>query len=254
MEFKKYRHFQEILIDAVLIGLVLWGVLFMFSIIGCVSTPLVQGPQAGVIFKYDIKGTINGAAFNGVGVVPYAPNYDMKIISTVDVDLLSVTSCHRDFTVESAIEVGWFQPKRGYSYNYAPARGLEDVGSCLVRFGAYNKAKGQNAWGIVDFETPDTDLPAENVCDDQDETTNGVSICQSRAGLLQKIIFETPVRQSVKFLNPKCVIKPPADGKNWTYETPLGECVIAFGETVPPYRIHRHTTIGFTDVQIRGGQ
>lgn len=252
MDRKRPQQFKETITDALLLGFCLMVIACaLMMITGCATTS-VTTTQPGVAYKYDIKGTINGAPFDGVGVVPYSSAYDMKITSRVDVDLLTVTSCHRDFSVESAITLGWFQAKRGYDYKYNPAPGIEDVGSCLVRFGAYNESQGQNAWGVVDFETPDTTLPAENICNEQDMSTNGVSICQSRVGLIQRLKFSSPVKQAVKSLDPKCVFSAPSDGMTWEYMTPTGECVIAFGEVGPPYRIHRHTTVGYTDIQIRG--
>lgn len=232
-------------------GFCLILILFIFFLNGCSTLSTISGPSTGAIYKNDILGTINGVAFNGVGVIPASPQYDMKITSRVDVDLLTIKSCHRDFSVESAIKLGWFESKRSYEYIYNPMPNIEDLGSCLVHIGSYSQASGQNAWGVVDFETPDADLPAENICDGADKMTNGVSICQAQAGLIQEIVFKTPVKQSGK-LDPKCQMTS-GDGLRWQYHMPLGECVIAFGEINEPYRIHRHDTIGFTDILIRGG-
>lgn len=211
------------------------------------STPQNQSAD----FRYDLYGTVNGAAFNGVGVVPFSKTYSMNIISKVDVDLLRITSCHRDFSAESAIKLGWFDSKRGYNYVFNPSAGIEDVGSCLVRIGAYNKDKGQNAWGILDFESPDRTFPAQNLCDGKAAGSNGVSICQSKAGLIEKIVFPLPAIQSAK-VDPKCVMKKPADGMTWEYVLQPGECVMEFMELAAPNRLHRHTTIGYSDIEIRG--
>lgn len=253
MDKREVKRLKEIILDAVYLGICFGLVLMALSIISCANAPTVQGPADGAIYKNDIKGTINGAPFDGVGVVPYSQSYDMKIVSRVDVDLLTVKSCHRDFSVESAIQLGWFQSKRGYEYQYVPVQGIEDFGSCLVHIGAYNKADGQNAWGVIDFETPGETLQAENQCNGSSQQTNGVSICQSEVGLIQELIFQTPVRMSTK-VDPKCLITPPPDGLRWQYHVPSGECVMAFGEINPPYRIHRHTSEGYTDILIRGEQ
>lgn len=238
------------------------SMIFIFcclSMVGC-QTPL-SGPaqdaltrvSSGAVYKYDITGSVNGSAFDGVGVIPYSADYKMDIVSKVEVDLLTVTSCHRDFSVESAIKLGWFQSKKGYSYDYNPSIGIENSGSCLVRIGAYNRDKGQNAWGIIDFETPEATLPATNYCNGASIKANGVSICQSKTGLIQRIVFDVPVTTAQVSLDSKCHMTS-KDQMTWEYQLPAGECVIAFRELAAPNRIHRHTTVAYTDVLIRGNQ
>jgi len=234
----------------VVFGMMIIG--FALAMTACQTAQGIVTAAAGnqTSYKYDMSGTINGTKFNGVGVIPASPKYEMSIESQVDVDLLTVTSCHREFSVESAISVGWFKQKRGYTYEYNPSQGLEDVGSCLVRIGSYNKADAQNAWAIVDFETPDATLPAESLCNGSDDKTNGVSICQSREGLIQVIKFDTPVRVSDKIPD-GC--KPSSDDlMTWTYRAYAGECVVAFQEISGLHRVHRHTTIGYNQIQVRG--
>jgi len=216
---------------------------------GCASFQLPSGaPNPNTIFKYDLKGTVNGLPFDGTGVIPYAPSYTIRITSRVDVDLFTVASCHRDFSVESAINLGWFQKKRGYEYEYTPSQGIEN-GSCLVRIGAYNKDKGANAWAIIDFQSPNEAMPALNLCNGAQLQEGGVSICQSRVGLIQRLVFTNKVQHS-SLIDPKCDFKS-ADGLTWEYQMPQGECVIAFKE-IGGSRIHRHTTIGYNDILIRG--
>lgn len=219
------------------------------AMIGCAIPLVTESPDPNKIFKYDLKGTVNGVPFDGSGVIPWSDVYNFKIISRVDVDLFTVSSCHRDFSVESAISIGWFQKKRGYEYEYRPADGIENSGSCLVRIGAYNRDKGASAWGIVDFETKEANLPAQNVCNGNSAQTNGVSVCQSRAGLIQRLVFPVAVHHSDN-IEARCNLKS-TDGKTWEYLMPQGECVIAFKE-LNGSKIHRHTTVGYTDILIRG--
>lgn len=234
-------------------------ILPMLFLLGCASTPTqstndaLAAAQKGAVYKYDMSGTVNGTQFTGVGVIPYADKYSMQFVSPVNVDLLSIASCHRDWTAESVATIGWFRSKVGYSYQYDPSLGIENTGSCLVRIGAYNRDKGQNVWGIIDFENPGRTLPATSFCNGNMQKFNGVSICQSKVGLIQRIVFDSPVMQDVKALDSKCVMSS-KDQKVWEYQLPVGECVIEFKETIPPYRLHRHTTVAYTDVIIRGNQ
>jgi len=225
--------------------------LLLISMFGCSSSQAQPTTTPMPVFKYDLRGTVNGTSFDGVGVIPYSSVYTFRVESRVDVDLLSITSCHRDFSVESAINVGWFKSKRGYEYKFVPSEGIENIGSCLVRLAALNKSDGLNAWGIVDFETPGETLPATSYCNGRQDKTGGVSICQTRAGLTQRLVFEVPVKTSS--YSAKCSMKS-VDAKTWEYELSAGECVIAFQEIGGAKRIHRHTTVAFTDILVRGAQ
>ena len=211
----------------------------------------MQGPQTNVVYMYDLKGTVNNTAFDGVGVIPYAGVYDMKIESKVDVDLLEINSCGRNFHQESAIVAGWFKPRRAYEYIFQPDPAIENYGTCLVRFRAYNKAQGQNAWAIIDFETPDAALPAAIFCNGENSQSNGVSICQSKAGVIQRVSFDVKVKQASANLDPRCRMTS-VDGHVWEYSMPTGECVSVFMEVGGQHRLHRHTTVAYTDYQIRG--
>lgn len=242
--------------------IIFWVTIVFFFGCSSVQGPL-QTPNPNAVYRYDLQISIGSQTINGVGVIKASDDgdaglstenesYQMKIDSKVDVDLFTVTSCHRDFSVESAINVNWLKKKRSYGYTYNPAPGIEDVGSCLVRIGSYNKDKGANAWAIIDFETPEATLTATNYCDGSKEESRGVSICQSRKGLTQILQFSVPVDQAQESIDPKCRISHPQDGMNWKYSIAQGECVMAFMESAKPHRIHRHTTVGYSDILIRG--
>jgi hypothetical protein len=247
----------ETIQDAIVVGICVFAFVLVFSgLFGCANIPgpfPINVPQADVVYKYDMSGTVNGVNFNGVGVIPYSKDYTFNVSSREDIDLLTITSCHRDFAVESAVKTNWLNPKRTYAYWYVPAFGIEDAGPCLVRFGSYNKGVGgQNAWAIIDFETPEAKLPADNYCDVEAFAENGVTICQSKIGLLQKLVFKTPVRLALDQISDQCKIQVPADNMTWEYKIPKGECVYAFHEIAAPHRIHRHTTVGYNQIFIRG--
>lgn len=224
--------------------------ILVYVLTGCSSVKQKKTDDA--VYMYDMTGAVNGTVFNGVGVIPYAPSYEMEVSSLVNIDLITISSCHRDFHQESAIQTNWLQPKRSFKYVYKPTQGIENDGSCLVRMGAYTKTGGQAAWAVLDFQTPDATLPALNMCNGETQRSAGVSICQSRAGLIQRMAFSNPVEISQK-ADPRCRMNP-VDERYTIWEAPLaaGECVIIFGEIAKPHRQHRHTTVSYTDIIIRG--
>lgn len=230
-------------------------ILIVITMSGCTASGVaVPASIAPTINKLDMYGTINGYAFEGVGVVPAAKNYDMRIQSDADINLLTVATCHRNFSVEDAIKTGWFETNRGFEYQWTPAPGIEDTGSCLMRIGSYNKSVGgQNAWAIVDLCTNDMVLPALNECDGAQGQSHGCSICQTKNGLIERLVFDTPVKVELKDLTPNCTGTLSADGKTWEYVMGLGECVQIFAEIAKPHRMHRHTTEGYNNILYRGG-
>jgi hypothetical protein len=248
---------REIL-DFLIIALLTLVVFCLVALIsGCahqtMTLPSYSGPSPNIQFKYDLHGTINGYPFEGVGVVPVADQYEVKVESNVDVDLMTITTCHRDWSdQDQPIETGgWFKPNRGFTFTFSPVHGIEDYGTCLLRIGAYNKNGDPQAWATIDFITPDANLPSTNKCDGSVGKTHGSSMCQSKAGLDEEIDFDVPVMMSDK-TRPECQMRGSPDGKVWEYTLPNSECVDYFVEIAPPHRWHRHTFFGYKSIQLRG--
>ncbi len=241
--------------------IVLLLAIYMIGTTGCTTTGAgkVQ-PITEVVTKYDLSGTVNGIPFDGIGVIPPAKSYKFRIESKQDVDLVTITSCHRDFSRESVIDVGWFKKNRGFEYVYTPAPGIEDTGQCLIRLGVYNKSvPNQNAFAILDIRTPTETLPARNICDGANGEAGGVSMCQSKVGLIQRLVFPVLVTSLSPDTAPDSIADKPKicvgtwlDASTWEYKLGTGECYMAFMESSKPHRFHRHTAIGYTKVEIRG--
>lgn len=221
------------------------------SMLGC-STVIPKELDPKIYYKNDMILTVDGQSFSGVGIVKKNLQYKIRIESRQDVDLLTITSCHRQISVESAIKVGWFKLKRAYEFTYNPDD-IEQDGSCLLRFGAYNKDTGQHSWAMLDFHGEES-LPAQYSCDGYFYSQIGVGICQSHQGLIQSIVFSSPVRIAAGALSNNCRIPEPADKMHWTFPLPNRECVIAFQEISAEHRIHRATLIGYEQPIVRGQQ
>lgn len=229
-------------------------ILLSLLISGCANVPLsvpsATGPAAQ--FRYELRGDINGQEFEGVGVMPLAKKYTLHVQSDVDVDLMKITTCHRDVEFQDhPIQDDWFKPRRQFTFEFEQADGIENLGTCLLRIGAYNKNGDPQDFAVIDFKTPESALPAFQKCNGDSGMTGGVSICQSQAGLDQEIDFEWPVEFSDLTL-PQCKPNVPKDQKHFLYTLPLGECVVYFQEIAPPHRLHRHTSVGYKQIQLRG--
>ena len=217
------------------------------------SVTAPSGPTPQAQYKFDLSGDVNGTPFQGVGVIPLSAsnNYTLTINSAVSVDMITIESCHRSWSDQDMpIEVGnWFKANHGFTFNFSLADGIENLGTCLWRIGAYNKTGNPQAWAILDFITPESTLPAVNKCDGDQGSTRGVSICQSKAGLDEEIDFDVPV-EVADATDPKCKPRVPKDAKHWFYVLPNQTCVVYFQEIAPPHRLHRHTFFGFSSIQL----
>lgn len=214
----------------------------------CQSAPSPV-PQQNQFYKRDMVIEINGVQSVGAMVVPRASKYAMDIQAKGKLDLFTFQTCHREDTRENAGKSGLFGDKKRIELNYTPVAGLEDIGSCVVRLGGYEQNGGRHSWAIIDFEDPKTTLPAVMKCNGESKQTRGVSICQSKEGLTQQIEFPVEVIVSP---DPGCVMNRPADLKTYRFNISAKECVFKFMEKAAPNREHRLTTIGYSEVLVRG--
>jgi len=220
-----------------------------FCILGlsaCTSVPQQLDPK--IFYKRDMVLKVNGFVGEGTLVVPKSEEYKMEVNAKGVLDMFTLESCHRETSKEDAGEPGLFGNKKKVVIDYRPVAGLEDTGSCPVFFGGYERKAGRHSWGVLDFETDKEKLPAVVRCNGSEYNSRGVTICQSKAGLLQEIIF--PVAVEASSLD-ECKMQPSKDGQTFRYEMPRKECVFNFMEKAAPHREHRLTTFGYESILIR---
>jgi len=230
---------------------VVFIVLFVLTLIstGC-QTP-ITGANPDKVYRRDMIITINGQTSEGVLVVRRAPIYQINVESKASLDLFTLQSCHRETLITDVKESGIFARRSRVRLNYTPSAGIEDTGACPLQLGGYDKSQGKHSWAFVDFETPAETLEAQVFCNGDSSVNNGVSLCQSRAGLIQRMVFEKPVMVSP---DPGCEL--PAAANNIAFRFPIqkGICVYLFVEIDNPHRAHRLTTIGYEEILIRTPQ
>lgn len=219
------------------IVLILLGLL----VAGCTTT--VQKPNPDLFYKRDLKMKVNGVQGTGLLVVPRAEKYRVFGESSGKLDLLTLTSCHREHSSENE--------GLDFEYDYKPNPGIEDSDACPIKIEGNEKKKGRHSWGFIDFEGPDAILPATVQCNGSTSKANGVSACQSRADLIQVIEFDQEVRV---WPDKGCELngKPGEQrGKRFEFKIRRGECVYAFLEAAGQGRWHRLTTLGYEAILIR---
>lgn len=229
-----------------------FGIFALFLLAtACAPMPMAT-TDANTFYKRDMWLSVDGIQREGVLVGARRASHHFDIQAKGKLDLFTLESCHRDISRENAGQSGLFGDKREVELDYAPVAGLEDTGSCVVRLGGYEKLGGRNSWGFVDFEDPGTTLPADVKCNGEHFGSNGVTVCQSKQGLLQQIQFPGPV---VVTPSTACPLPPSQDGRTFLFPIAARECVYNFLEVVKPgtpARQHRLTTLGYEAILIRG--
>ncbi len=216
----------------------------LLALSGCASVP--QQLDQNIFYKRDMTLDVNGFQAEGALVVPRGTSYKFKIDAKGRLDLFTFETCHREESKENAGEGGLFGDRKHVEMEYIPNEGMEDRGSCVVRLGGYERDKGRHSWAIIDFEDPDTTLPALVRCNGSTWNSNGVTVCQSKEGLLQGMDFTVPV-----VVSGSCAVPGANDEMIFRYSMPSRECVYEFMEKAEPHRTHRLTTIGYQSVLVR---
>lgn len=224
-------------------------VLILLAALLCFQTAcsVPQKLDPGTVYKRDMRLRVNGQRGTGTLVVPRASKYEIEIEARGKLDLFTLTTCHREVAAEEAWDKGFFKSKKEISTSFIPAMGLEYGNYCPVHFGGYEKSKGRHSWAFLDFETPEATLPASIKCDGRVYQSRGVTVCQSRAGLEQEVIFPVPVRV---LPDPACPMVSGLADQVFRFPIVRDHCVYAFKEKTGK-RVHRLTTIGYEQILIR---
>lgn len=215
--------------------------LVLFLATGCGSVPLKLNPT--VLYKRDMSISFGGQSYVGTAVLPESQNYQITFETKGKLDLLTITTCHRELTAEN-LSGGLFGKNR-YTFNYSPIPGIEDE-YCPIDIGGYEALKGRHSWGFIDLKTRDVSVSAVLRCNGEIQNTNGVSLCQSKQGLIQKIEFQEEMAAGNSGFCPKMKSE---DLKHYEFEVGEGVCVYKFKSRNGEY--HRLTSIGYQDIVLK---
>jgi len=198
--------------------------------------------------------THNNKVYEGVAILPQEEKSEILIEAKGSLDLFTMRTCHREWTKEKAWNVESYKRrlfwkrkikhKNKINLTYIPTE-LE-MGYCPMELGGFEIQGGRHSWALIDFRTEEETLEAEIMCNGDQYKSLGVSICQSRKGLVQVIKFNEQVE--VHPTNSCDLGKN--KGKVFEYITNRGECVYAFRGIISK-KIHRLTTLGYEKILIR---
>jgi hypothetical protein len=157
---------------------------FVFCLLSACSS-INQSLNSDTVYKKDVRFWVGKKRIVGMGVVPRADVHEIFIqYDEGKIDLLSVTSCHRNDQITN-------EGSKAY-YVYKPAPIERDSG-CPLDIGIYDK-KGRHGWGYLLFERTENLLPVFLQCNGETTTAIGVSVCQAQIGSVQRLSFDRDVK------------------------------------------------------------
>lgn len=192
------------------------------------------------------KKWVNKERYEGVGVIPFSEKYKVTLYAIGKVDMMTLTSCHREIKVASP-KKSWYD--KGHTFEFSPAKNIETDKPCLINLGLYEKSKGRNGWALIAIESSKTKLSAVTKCNGVTKVWKGASFCQAKKGLIQVIFFKKPT-ETTMYSN--CKIQQSPDGKTWEYSIPKGKCILYFFDVNDERIEHVHYMYGYDTIPIRG--
>lgn len=192
--------------------------------------------------------------FCGTAVLPYQKDYSLTVQGFGKANFFSMMTCHEENTTENP-DRGIFKKKGQVKITYKPTD-LERGRACPLYISMYNKRQ-KHGQAILLPEDKRFQLKAKLQCNGYDTEHNGVSICDSREGLVQEITFDEKVIVAKPVVGGADKKKPCQDFKKLTkdfktfrFKLDARECFQGFvGED--SLKEHMLLNVGHEDIIIR---
>lgn len=198
---------------------VLWCMVML--VVGCSTVDMPLDKEKVTDYKADARVTVGGKTFDGMAAALLTGPLDVVFQSVAKTDIVYVHTCAR-FERYKKTDKSWFGgSSKPFPYRFEPSPD-ELEGRCPLYWEVYD-LKGLTDWGMVAFRTDQT-LPGEMWCNGRKTTYAGFSVCQTKDGLEQTIIFDRDVTYSA---DPGCNMKKVSNRKFKFYPA-LGFCHASF--------------------------
>ena len=165
--------------------------LIIIMLAGCTLFPSEPKQKLNplVYYKNDMCFSYGDGSFCGVGVIPQEDKTRLRINTKNDIDKFILTTCHREVDTDNP-DKGLRRKNGIVNVEIDPT--VEKNRACPYYFGSFNR-EGKHSWGIVAIKSAAYQLKAKAFCNGETSSIEGVFICQSKEGLMQKIVFDEPV-------------------------------------------------------------
>jgi hypothetical protein len=178
---------------------------------------------------------VNGVRAIGITVAPFSSNYVITGETDERIELLRINTCHFEKIIENV--------KKKFEFHYWP-QPIERESICPLEISAYD-VDGQNSWAFIAFDRHEN-LASTLTCNGATKKTGGVSLCQSREGLVQEIEFDVEVQ--FKKGRDTCYTPETKDNKKFEFKMSPDRCVYVF---YAGGKLHRMMTLGYQDFLLR---
>jgi len=214
----------------------------MFAM-SCTSTGAIV--DLGKNYRKGLQMQVNDRIGTGMMTVPIAKTLEITIQIPQKAEILRLSTCHREESVEKS---GW-RDRTSHTWKIKLIEGIETIGECPIRIDALD-VDGESSWGFIDLVNED--LSSTLQCNGIISWPKGVSVCQSREGLLQRIIF--PGDTEGETISEGCPQPEPLKTKpGYNVPTGKGMCVYLFMDK-DSGDFHRLTTFGYDAVYLKALQ
>lgn len=225
----------------------------IFSLSGCgmvdqilqTFKPAHDTANAGPTYRYraDLQITLGDRTYDGFAATKLDGPITFAIESKVRLDRLEINSCSRHVVWEK-VDKNWFGGVgKKFTYTYTP-NSIEAREPCPLYIMAFDRA-GLATWGFIGFRTEET-LPSKVSCNGTGWTFQGFTVCQTKAGYVQTIHFDSEIKKFRADENCNLERKSPGD---FEISPDLGFCFATFHDGGS---WHRAVFLGYETVLTRG--
>lgn len=162
---------------------------------GCATARTITTRTPLYKYRADVQITAAGKSINGMISIPRTDPVTIQVDSPVRMDLVRISSCNRDKTLENVGQktswFGWSESGKQLTFDFSPNE-VEREGFCPVYIQIFDKDL-LTAWGLVAFRT-DEKMKATVSCNGLDYGATGLDACQSMQGFEQGLRFEKPIK------------------------------------------------------------
>ena len=210
---------------------------------GCAAIDVINDPSPDKFYRREIVLKHEGKTYTGTGVLikPSSGLYNLEFNLPSESYMIIFKSCHREVTSKGT--------GKSYKLAYSPVPFLEGGSkACPVEIMSLSET-GLHAFGFFDLDDASEKLTGATKCNGLVRATTGVSVCQSRARLVQEISFLEDVQAKSTCAELVKTDDYESRVRAFRYKMPVGRCVMAFKGVSG--RWHRHTSVGYDDIILR---
>lgn len=226
--------------------LLLFALCFLLGFLFITSCALPQAVTSSknnsVFYKKEMQVSVEGMNGFGTMVTTLKPKLHFTFKSSKKIDSFKISTCHKEEVFSDIKDCFWGKCKE---YDYIPTDIESKEIVCPMFVESFSAQDASKDSAYIDFQTNDMKLTHHIECNGSSYDSFGVSVCQTKAGLEQRLTF----LEEVIFSAPKsglCANFETTDNKQFMIKPSSGLCVYAFINKAKD-KIARVTMVGYDE-------